>query len=303
MKNHIIFCQQYMTVVVENRRLLDYELRQQDGLNFTQYCLLGIIVTSSKPVEFSDLIPYFNIQPNSVSKALAILEERGLLLKSSSRSDKRLMELTATKKGKALYRQAQHYLVAYMKRTFWRNIENKEIKALLTNKPVLHIENAQYDSMPDVQENRTALHDSAPNSTVIPISFLLNINYLVQQWISMSLQQELSLIEYRIMAAIDENKIGLKPSELSVLLHVKKNGVSIACCNLEKRGLLKEVADPEDRRCKAIVNSRAGTTIVRKLTAQMAAATQGFYGPVSDSVIKVFNAWHFRMYCELGEFS
>ena len=104
-------------------------------LSDTQFAALAALVrhTAMTPGELAE---YEKVQPPSMTRAIAVLEERGLLTRAPHPGDKRQVALTATAAGRSLVEQVRRLREAWLARRL-RELSAQERSVLRAAAPVL----------------------------------------------------------------------------------------------------------------------------------------------------------------------
>jgi len=104
-------------------------------LSDTQFAVLAALVrhTAMTPGELAE---YEKVQPPSMTRVIAVLEERGLLARAPHPTDKRQVALTATATGRSLVEQVRRLREAWLARRL-RELSVQERSVLRAAAPVL----------------------------------------------------------------------------------------------------------------------------------------------------------------------
>ena len=104
-------------------------------LSDTQFAALAALVrhTAMTPGELAE---YEKVQPPSMTRVIAVLEERGLLSRAPHPTDKRQVALTATAAGRSLVEQVRRLREAWLARRL-RELSAQERSVLRAAAPVL----------------------------------------------------------------------------------------------------------------------------------------------------------------------
>jgi DNA-binding MarR family transcriptional regulator len=107
----------------------------QPELSDTQFAALATLVrqTAMTPGE---LAAHEKVQPPSMTRVIAVLEERGLLTRAARPADKRQVALTVTAEGRSLVQQVRRLREAWLARRM-RELSKQERSVLRAAAPVL----------------------------------------------------------------------------------------------------------------------------------------------------------------------
>jgi DNA-binding MarR family transcriptional regulator len=104
-------------------------------LSDTQFAALAALVRHGAMTP-GELAAYEKVQPPSMTRVIAVLEERGLLARAPHPTDKRQVVLTATAAGRSLVEQVRRLREAWLARRL-AELSAQERSALRAAAPVL----------------------------------------------------------------------------------------------------------------------------------------------------------------------
>jgi DNA-binding MarR family transcriptional regulator len=104
-------------------------------LSDTQFAALAALVRNAVMTP-GELAEHEKVQPPSMTRAIAVLEERGLLARAPHPTDKRQVALTATAAGRSLVEQVRRLKEAWLARRL-RELSAQERSVLRAAAPVL----------------------------------------------------------------------------------------------------------------------------------------------------------------------
>jgi DNA-binding MarR family transcriptional regulator len=104
-------------------------------LSDTQFAALAALVRNAA-VTPGELAEHEKVQPPSMTRAIAVLEERGLVARAPHPTDKRQVALTATAAGRSLVEQVRRLREAWLARRL-RELSAQERSVLRAAAPVL----------------------------------------------------------------------------------------------------------------------------------------------------------------------
>jgi len=107
----------------------------EPGLSDTQLAALGALErhTQMTPGELAD---HEKVQPPSMTRVIAVLEERGLVMRGPHASDRRQVVLTVTEPGRAVVQQSRQLREAWLARRL-RELTPQERATLRAAAPIL----------------------------------------------------------------------------------------------------------------------------------------------------------------------
>ncbi len=98
---------------------------QKAGLSATQFMTLNLIPASKEGMTLSELAKRMNLGTATVTRTIDSLESRGLLTRTRSNLDRRLVLLSLTEQGKTLQNAASAEFHSHMTRLFSRMDPNQ----------------------------------------------------------------------------------------------------------------------------------------------------------------------------------
>jgi DNA-binding MarR family transcriptional regulator len=104
-------------------------------LSDTQFAALAALVRNTVMTP-GELAEHEKVQPPSMTRAIAVLEERGLLARAPHPTDRRQVALTATAAGRSLVEQVRRLKEAWLARQL-RELSAQERSVLRAAAPVL----------------------------------------------------------------------------------------------------------------------------------------------------------------------
>jgi DNA-binding MarR family transcriptional regulator len=104
-------------------------------LSDTQFAALAVLVRHATMTP-GELAEHEKVQPPSMTRVIAVLEERGLLTRAAHPADKRQVALTATAAGRSLVEQVRRLREAWLARRL-RELSTQERSVLRAAAPVL----------------------------------------------------------------------------------------------------------------------------------------------------------------------
>jgi DNA-binding MarR family transcriptional regulator len=107
----------------------------QPELSDTQFAALAVLETHAEMTP-GELAEHEKVQPPSMTRVIAALEERGLLMRAPHQTDKRQVLLTVTDQGRDLVHQARRLREAWLARRL-RELSPEEQATLRAAAPIL----------------------------------------------------------------------------------------------------------------------------------------------------------------------
>lgn len=107
----------------------------QPELSDTQLAILAVLEKHATMTP-GELAEYEKVQPPSITRVIAVLEERGLIMRKPHPSDRRQVLLTVTDQGRGVVRQVRQLREAWLAQRL-RDLSPEELAALRTALPVL----------------------------------------------------------------------------------------------------------------------------------------------------------------------
>jgi DNA-binding MarR family transcriptional regulator len=107
----------------------------QPELSDTQFAALALLETQASMTP-GELAAHEKVQPPSMTRVIAVLEERGLVMRAPHQTDKRQVLLTVTDEGRDLVHQARKVREAWLARRL-RELSPQERATLRAAAPIL----------------------------------------------------------------------------------------------------------------------------------------------------------------------
>ncbi len=130
---------QTAALVTDSVKRLTRRLRQaraDHGVSSSKLNVLGHLVRSG-PITATDLAALDRIQPQSLTRMLATLEERGLIQREQAQTDRRQMRIMITPAGRTLLAQDSRLQVAWLSRSMTALLDASEMELLCAAAPLL----------------------------------------------------------------------------------------------------------------------------------------------------------------------
>jgi DNA-binding MarR family transcriptional regulator len=107
----------------------------EPGLSDTQLAALGALERHTQMTP-GELAEHEKVQPPSMTRVIAVLEERGLVVRGPHASDRRQVVLTVTEPGRAVVQQSRQLREAWLARRL-RELTPQERATLRAAAPIL----------------------------------------------------------------------------------------------------------------------------------------------------------------------
>ena len=128
---------------------------------------------------------------------------------------------------------------------------------------------------------------------------ILNVTTLLAQWKRYTRHKAgISFSAYRILALLEKSE-GVASANIAAKLFLPTSRIAVGKNELIKKGLVRERVSKSDSRIKLLKCTKQGLHTLKELKEGMQELTECFYGPLSDDKIRMLNAWHMRMCCEV----
>ncbi|TQM78405.1 DNA-binding MarR family transcriptional regulator [Saccharothrix saharensis] len=109
---------------------LDEVLVRAHGLSLSWLEVLRAIATGAKPSRVLDISAAVALSASRVCRVLHTMEERGLVIRTSSPSDARATEVRLTEEGFELRRRAQEDFASALQRALTSRLSADDVRAL-----------------------------------------------------------------------------------------------------------------------------------------------------------------------------
>ncbi|MFD9959669.1 MarR family winged helix-turn-helix transcriptional regulator [Amycolatopsis sp. NPDC058986] len=111
---------------------------------------------------------------------------------------------------------------------------------------------------------------------------LMQLSFIVQAILGrLAGEQGLSVTQLRMLAVLDDREIGMR--QLSGILELEKSSVTGLVDRAERRGLVRRIAVPGNRRAVHVTVTEAGRAVVRLVREAVRAELGQLAGTLSDS--------------------
>jgi DNA-binding MarR family transcriptional regulator len=106
-------------------------LRAAHGLSAAKLALLGHLYRSDRPMTANDLARLESLQPQSLTRLIAELEQDGLIIRRRADGDRRQIDISITQTGQALLVADARRQDAWLARVMSERLSESEIEILL----------------------------------------------------------------------------------------------------------------------------------------------------------------------------
>lgn len=108
----------YKLAVLANRVSREFSelYRDRYGMDVAEWRIVAHLSQADKPVSVGELCRRVELEKSKVSRAASRLHDKGLVVKSVSRTDRRLVDLSLTEKGQAMIRDLAPLAAAFQER-------------------------------------------------------------------------------------------------------------------------------------------------------------------------------------------
>jgi len=291
-QERVLFSSQQITVLIEHVRIFERVLREFHGLKLLEYCILRALQESGKAATQADLVVFIGATKSTITERLLSLEDKALIVKSGDKDDQRKMSVSLTEPGDALSEKATRDLYTLLRNTFWRTFSDAELVEIQKSADRDH--NYMIGLKPE------SLEIQHKDNIALTASFILCILHIVKGWTDLIKDESgLSVSEFRILTALDDAKSAMRLIDLSTLLNIKKSNITMCSKNLITQQLVVSSKSSKDARSIILTLTKKGQRLVRRLTILLNDKNKLLYF-TNDQESNLLNAWHMRMYCELG---
>lgn len=292
-QERVVFSPQQISVLIEHVRIVERALKEFHELKLLEYCILRALHLSGKAVTQTDLVIFLGAAKSTVTERLLSLEDRALIMKTNDADDRRRMIISLTKLGSELSEKATQDLFTLLKNTFWRTLSNAELFEI--QKSANRDHNYMIGLKPDSLEIQNY------GTTTLTASFFLCIIYIIKGWTELiKLESALSLSEFRILAALYDANSAMRLVDLSTTLIIEKSNITKYSKSLTTQQFVTINKSEKDARSCTLMLSDKGQKLVERLSLLLNDKNKHLYF-TNEEESNLLNAWHMRMYCELGK--
>jgi DNA-binding MarR family transcriptional regulator len=275
----------YITLIVEHNRFFDTALRESAGFSITEYCILQQLNVYEKEVSSTLFQEFLLLKTNSITTALARLEQRGLVKKHQNESDYRTFIVGITPAGEEVCKKASEHIQKTLTQWFWVDPDDDRIYWTMKEHARL-----------GYKHSLSVLGDSFNDESFIMPGWVMETKYLQQMWTA-GVQKfiKLSLSSYRILAMLcDDESISL--SELVQTLALTRSALSFFIKKLRDEGLLNAAAPKEDKRVISYFPTEKGRALEGQIREVLERLTEAHFDSVSEDKLAELDSWHKTMY-------
>ena len=248
---------------------IDKESREKGGINITQ-CRILFHTALFPNNTIGSAATNLYLKPSTTTASVNNLEEMGLIERSFDSLDKRNVYLNLTQKGKDL---APIYIEIlndqFSKNTvFFEQSKFNELAQLLINTSldVEAIRN-RYDQFST--DDLYASFDLSCNNEDLALflmrtALIENITLFLSKLAVLDKSQGLSSNESRVLHALTNGNQSIKLKDLSELLSIRPNVVTVSISRLTKKKYIKRSVDKKDRRAASIKITKSGENLIQE---------------------------------------
>lgn len=228
-----------------------YLLKKATGFNITKNRILILCIGYPEGLRIGHISNFLHLKPSTTTAAVDSLEKDGYLLRSSDSGDRRSIIIKPTNKAIELLETFNDVAKTH----------NKFVKNLIGDQ--------NYNDLK--QFLLSGLDNNEPLETLPPYlgGYFLRLNHMINILLDTTAfehENGLSLIEARLLrlrAAMPEET---HLTELSTILCVRPNVISISVDSLVEKGLVKRIADENDRRATRLELLDKGKELIEATT-------------------------------------
>lgn len=228
----IALSRQMMTVILEHVRISKEYLRRNAAITYNDLLVLLALQEAGEPIGAGALADYAILQRRTVAAMLQEMQKAGLVARTSSEDDGRVMPYSITREGSAAARQCSADLSARLDEGILLGLDKEEAAGAIRGS----IRGA-CDYLRGHRHGMTVEGGRTPNP--ICAGYLLYWRAIAEKWASVSAEHGLALGEYRILEYLDEFGTA-STGDLACRLGIKQSNVSLYKRRLLERGLLHE---------------------------------------------------------------
>lgn len=285
MNNTIDFNTQWITVFAEANRRIAKTLDEASGLTVTQYRILLELQAAGGILPGVDFAHLLLLKPSSVTCALKLLEEQGLIEKRDDKNDRRAIFVSITMGGEAVLTRSTNAVFVTL-RDFWKALSNKQVDQVIESTRAVTAK----------LKGRTSLN---VDTRVQPF-YITAIVMVCQAW-AITLHEEFSLsfTEFRILQALIDPPKHLRGVDLAAKLILDTSAVSMAITKLEKRGLVIREKDRFDKRNYHVELTKEGSELEKRAFTRISDMNADLYSTLSKSESRALSTAAEKIYRSL----
>ncbi|MBQ9954839.1 MAG: MarR family transcriptional regulator [Eggerthellaceae bacterium] len=287
----IALSRQMMTVILEHVRIVKEHLRCNATITYNDFLVLLALQEAGEPVGAETLADYAILQRGTVAAMLQEMQKAGLVARTSSEDDGRVMLYSITREGSAVARQCSADLSAKLDEGILLGLDQGE-----AGKAIRGSIRGACDHLRGHRHGMAIEGGWLPNP--ICADYLLYWRAITEKWTSVAAEHGLALGEYRMLEYLDEFGTA-STGDLACRLGIKQSNVSLYKRRLLERGLLHEAMDPFDGRKVAVRSTKEGAAVFSRARKSMNIVAQQGHKALADADIMTMNVWYMQMYLNL----
>lgn len=285
------YSSQLATMYLENMHLLSSFCKDMYQLTASEYELMLTLLKSQCSLQIQQLADFLVLKPSTLWQMALSLEDRGFVIKYCDESDKRLLGLSLSDKGRLLINECSKGLSKLHARIIYDALPHQEHSQ--------HLHKTIGASLDTLRGHSSAITLVETSPTEFRVEFMIFMRVIIEQWKQcIRNHAELSFSEFRILHTLDEHS-AMRIQDISQHLMIAPSQVSAGKRRLEIKEYILEKKNPLDGRSVLLTATAKGLTLVEEVTKHLDRITVPTHSPGTEEAVMVLRAWHTRMYYNL----
>lgn len=291
-EDKVLYTPGLATVIIELRRRITAKFDEECGLAYLSCCLLASLRSHGGTMLISEFPSSMIANENTIVASVIGLARKGLIKKTRSDRDRRVVVLHETAAGSLAAERAVECAYNHLRSTVWRRYSGEEIEEVVE---LLH--GAADDlGISDSEFGRET------HACLTPAFFMV-IAAMIRQWtVVVSECSELSLTEYRLLALLESRQQPLLCSVMADALMLDRSTTSAAVKSLHGKKLVR-IKKGLDKRQRSVSPTESGRASAALATNQLERRTAVFYEAADPAFKERANGLFARLHDELAAWS
>lgn len=280
-----------MTFIIGQKQLID-RLLMPLGINYTEFCILFLLLESGSPLLVEQISDYLIIGRRTVLSSLGRLEDEILIYKEDAKVDNRKMVTTLSHAGRCFIRNAVEEVNSGNSKLLHESLPTDELSGIMTSNMGYALDKLRGHTVSSINLNHL-------ESQELGVNHFIYWKALIRKWSDCTHRTiGLSLAEYRMLASLSSDGEQTQ-GRLCRQLLLKKSKVSLYKAQLISRGLMVEAPKGSDFRENLLSITPDGRRLAENCSRPLSSIWQDAHYGLDRTEILTVEAWYARMYLNL----
>lgn len=277
-----------MNVLVMTNAGIKQAIRKAVGTATADYCILQTLIMLDRPAGMSEYQDFLMLKKNTISMAIARLEDAGFVSKEIPQNDLRKCNVSITDTGVEGARRSSVAIRDMLLEGFWKTYDDERVNWGMV------VDTRAYLASGGVAD--LLVDDPASDDFVLP-TWIAALKHLEQVWsVVVKRSAGLSLSEFRVLDHLEHVGGPLSSLEISEFLGIETSAMSRVMRSLRCAGLIEASQSSVDKRSFMSEATSEGVELLVGARRALVEATEAHYAAIPEGDRARLSEWHRTMY-------